>query len=247
MQTSLNAIAKAKLTITGKLDGPTQRAIRAFKKRKKVRTREAYTGPVIERALVAAGAQAPPTLGKVLCGVQPASVLVPLLDKHRGDIPAPFLMGWMQVESGRDIGSLTSICERGLFQVHPSESVMLGLDHDRLSANVEYSVSGGIAMVKYYRRQVDALSRTYSVARGSDLYWRLVKLCHWIPSGPKVILAKMQKEGAAITDWNSVRTFVAAHKDAIEATIKRDPVAGLDSVDHTFTKVDAWARTLKTP
>ena len=245
MQKSLNTVLRTSLPVSGRLDRATQIAIKKFKKTKRVKTKEAYAGAAIERALVAAGAQAPPPLAKVPCGVSQASELVPLLEKYRGDIPLALLLGWIQVESGRDLGSLTSICERGYFQLHPDESAMLGLDHDLVGTNADYSVSGGIALVKHYRKTIDTLSKTHGIARGSDLYWRLVKLCHWIPSGPRKILTRMQEQGTPVGDWESIRTFARAHREVLKDAIKRDPVVGLESVDRTFTHVEAWRQKLK--
>ncbi len=247
VQTSLNALLGAKLDVTGTLDAATQQAIRRFKKRRGLKTRQVYAGPAIERALVAAGASSPPAVSKVPCGVASAAQLVPLLEKHRGDIPVALLMGWMEVESGRDLGSLTSICERGYFQLHPDESIRLGLDHDRVSTDAEYSVRGGIALVNLYRRTIDALSAKYGVARGGDAYWRLVKLCHWIPSAARTILAAMEAAKEPDRSWEGIRRFAAAHRDALEANIKRDPLDGIRSVDHTFEQVDAWAAKLRAP
>ena len=100
MQKSLNTVLRTSLPVSGRLDRATQTAIKKFKKTKRVKTKEAYAGAAIERALVAAGAQAPPPLAKVPCGVSQASELVPLLEKYRGDIPLALLLGWIQVEFG---------------------------------------------------------------------------------------------------------------------------------------------------
>ena len=213
MQESLNKVLGAELAVTGKLDHATQLAIMNFKKRRRVKTKEVYAGAAIEQALIAAGADAPPALTKMPCGVSSAAELVPLLENHRGDIPLNFLMGWIQVESGRDLSSLTSICERGYFQLHPAELIKLGLDHDLVGTNAEYSVGAGIALVNSYRKTIDALSAKYGIPKGDDVYWRLVKLCHWIPSAAQKLLALMDKEGAKDRSWEGIRTFVTQHKE----------------------------------
>jgi hypothetical protein len=245
LQSSLNHILGTRLAESGKLDHATQRAVRAFKKSKRVKTKEAYSGPAIEAALLAAGAAPPPALAKAPCAVSSAAELVPLLEKHRGDIPLPLLMGWIQVESGRSLGSLTSICERGYFQLHPDESALLGLDHDLVGTNADYSVFGGVALVKHYRQAIDKLARKHGIDRGGDLYWRLVKLCHWIPSAAEKILTAMQKQGASPRDWEAVRAFASDHRETLTARIKRDPIDGLDSVDRMFAQVEAWRQKLE--
>ena len=247
MQTSLSRILARRLNPTGKLDDPTIAAILYFKNSRKVPTKEYYAGPIIEQALLAAGASPPPPLTKAPCSVSGPAELVPLLQKHRGDIPVDFLLGWIEVESGRQLGSLTSICERGYFQLHPEESSRLGLDHDLIGTNADYSVAGGIALVAQYRRRIDALSQRYRIPRGSDLYWRLVKLCHWIPTAAEKILSAMARAGIPPAGWDSIRGFASKQSAALARTIKRDPIDGVRSVDHMFKKVEAWRQRLAPP
>jgi hypothetical protein len=106
-------------------------------------------------------------------------------------------------------------------------------------------VRAGIALLNHYRGRIDKLSRKYGIARGGDVYWRLVKLCHWIPSGPKKILEMMQAQGVKAADWESVRRFAASQQESLKASIKRDPVDGIAGVDRTFQQVDEWASKLK--
>jgi hypothetical protein len=98
--------------------------------------------------------------------------------------------------------------------------------------------------VNWARRGIERAVKAFGVPRNSDLYWRLVKLWHWIPSGPEKILAAMSAQGARATDWNSVRTFVNGNFDALSKIIRRDPRDGIRSVDHMFQRVDAWRRQL---
>ncbi len=240
MQTSLAALG-FKATPTGKLDDPTLLAIRVFKRRKGVKTKEAYAGPAIERALISAGAQPPPTLVKLSCGATPTQEMVTLLNKYRGDIPLEILLAWAQIESGMHLGSHTTLCERGYFQLHPSNSIDLNLDHDLIGSDKDYSVRAGIALVKQCRRYVDALR----VPAGNDFYWRLVKLCHWLPSGPKRMFQVMRQAGVEPRDWETIRNFVAQRDESLKSHFAGHlPSQGTQNVDHMFKQVEELRRKL---
>lgn len=243
MQMSLNQIIGTRLNPNGKLDDPTINAIVRFKSSRRLKTKEYYAGPEIERALMDAGAAPPPPLAKIPYGVSSANELVPLLEKHRGDIPVEVLLAWMDVESGRQLGSHTSICERGYFQLHPEESISLGLNHDLVGSNAQYSIIAGIRLVNQYRQRVNRL-RPYGIIPGSDTYWRLVKLCHWIPSAGEKMLASMQKQGVAVTDWTGISNFARTHAQPLAVNIKRNPIDGINSVDRMFVRVAAWRKML---
>ena len=145
--------------------------------------------------------------------------VVPLLEKYRGDIPLDFLLGWIAVESSGRLGTVTqSLNERGYFQNHPGESKTLKLDHDRLSRDPDYSVQGGIALVRYGARQAQALGFTY----GSELSWAYAKLRHWLPLGIKVLLEDMKKRGFKPATWNDFRTYVLRNQQRLDEAIKNE-------------------------
>jgi len=226
------------LKVTRVLDRNTITAINAFKARHGVPGREYYASPVLEQALLKAGAAPPPTVRRLPCGPTPIRDLVPLLNKYRGDIPIHYLLAWITVESGGKLGDLTKLCERGYFQVHPEESQDLQLDHDRLSTDPDYSVAGGIKLVRLYAAGVEKLAQQYGLPRGGDLYWGLVKLRHWIPSAPIRILLRMQQDKVPIATWDGIRKYVSSNPQLGFGGF--DPRAGIKSVDNYLAVAARW-------
>jgi peptidoglycan hydrolase-like protein with peptidoglycan-binding domain len=243
VQRSLNQLG-SKLIINGLLDRNTINAITQFKRKNGVSGREYYASPVLERALVQAGATSPPTPRRLPCGVTDLKVLLPLLQKYRNDIPLEYLLGWVTVESGGKLGDLTKICERGYFQVHPEESQGFrpNLDHDRLSTDPDYSVKGGVQLVNYYRNGVVLLADQLGIDKNSDLFWGLVKLRHWIPSAPQRLLARMSQEKIPISSWESIRQYVTANPALRLGGF--DPRDGVKSVDKYLAVAARWRKRL---
>jgi len=135
----------------------------------------------------AAAAPGATPAASAFAGTVPAArrwtLLVPLLDRYRGEIPLEFLLGWIAVESDGRIDVVTSLDERGFFQIHPAESkdARPPLQHRLLSTDPAYSVRAGIQLVRSY---ADIARRRFPwIPAGSELFWRVVKLQHAMGSG----------------------------------------------------------------
>jgi hypothetical protein len=136
--------------------------------------------------------------------------LVPLLNKYRGDIPLYFVLGWVYVESGGQIGSSTNLGELGFFQIHPGESQLLHLDHPRLHTDPEYSVQSGIKLVNHYAD----LAQKLGFPRGTELFWSATKWHHWAPAGVALIVKDMRANGVEPTtaNWDVIQNYVTSNR-----------------------------------
>ena len=168
------------------------------------------------------------------------AALLPLLERHRGDIPLEFLLGWIKIESGGNIKTRTSLDERGYFQIHPKESKLLGLNHNLLDVDPEYSVQSGVKLIRHYmRRAQDKLK----IKPGTDLFWRMVKFQHTGVGYVEVILNAMRRDGVSPSSWDAIRNYVRENTGKLRQHkffARRDPNTLVENVDKLF----AWGRKL---
>jgi hypothetical protein len=163
------------------------------------------------------------------------AALVPLLDSSRGEIPLDFLLGWIYVESNGLIDVITSIDERGFFQIHPDESRDRHFDHRRLTTDPNYSVRSGLQLVRSY---ADLARRRFPwIPPGSELFWRVVKLQHAMGSGlARKLLASMQSTGVPPTTWEAIRAYEATPAaQQLHRLLRVKPGRFSHNVDAVFT------------
>ena len=79
------------------------------------------------------------------------------LDQHRGDIPREFLLGWIAAESDGKVATISSLGERGYYQIMwkgGEAKAQLGLteaEFRRLRTDREFSMEQGIRLAEIYR------------------------------------------------------------------------------------------------
>lgn len=161
--------------------------------------------------------------------------LLPLLDRHRGDIPLELLLGWIAVESDGRIDVVTRLGERGYFQIHPEESRDRHFDHQRLSTDPDYSVQAGVENVRYYAGL--ARQRFPSIFPGSELFWRVVKLQHALGSPlTRRLLDGMRADGIRPT-WDAIRQYEINHGPQLHRLLRVRPLGRFShNVDLVFER-----------
>jgi hypothetical protein len=121
-------------------------------------------------------------------------------------IPLGLLIGWIAKESGGKLGDVTKLNERGYFQLMPSESKRIGVDHDRLSTDSDYSLDAGTKLIREYERSVKALN-VPAAPVGSAFYWRLVKLAHTVGEGQTKKFVKAARAADKLGSWQDFENY----------------------------------------
>jgi hypothetical protein len=148
-----------------------------------------------------------PALGKT--GWKLVDNILPQLQSvaSTAGVPLGLLVGWIAKESGGRLGDKTSLNELGLFQLMPAESQSIGVDHQRLSTDLDYSINAGILLIKKYMGSVSALGVAPS---GSSYFWRLVKLVHSMGSGQVKKIVTAAKNAGRAASWEDLETFATS-------------------------------------
>ncbi len=172
-------------------------------------------------------------------------VLVPALEKYRGNWPLDFLLGWIKKESDGSIQSHTSLDERGYFQLHPDESKTLGVDHLRLTTDSDYSIQAGIQLVNHRGKSAAKYAALFGIPASGEVYLALTKLMHWLPYGVQCIVEVMKKKNFVPTSWESFKAFCTANRSDIQAGISRKGKWSLESGIKNTDDVLTYARSFK--
>ncbi len=170
----------------------------------------------------------PPAPGKT--GYKKIDAIMGELQKasQSSGIPLGLLVGWIAKESGGRLDEVTKLDERGYFQLMPSESAALGLDHQRLSTDPIYSINAGLALIGKYMAAVDALK---VAPRGSTYYWALVKLCHTMGSGATKKIVDAAKTAGVAGSWETLEKYATAHDSELLSSTKHSPLKWFPLVD----------------
>ena len=249
VQQSLNRLRKtgAKLREDGFHDDATRKATVSFQKQFGLKP-DGVVGPVTENTLVSQGAGQPPQVKELPCLPAKAETLIAKLNQHRGDIPLHILLGWIEVESGRQNGVITSLCERGYFQIYPGEAKDRGItNHQLLSYDEDHAIQSGVKLVNYFIARTNLLVRKYGLPNQGEAYWKMVKMHHWIPSGPEKILVDMQARGVQPSDWAVITGYALdpQNRDRLRQKIKRDPQQGIGNADKMLEEANKWLKKLQ--
>jgi hypothetical protein len=130
------------------------------------------------------------------------------------DIPLGVLVGWIVKESGGKLAEHpqpgpgdTLMDERGYGQLSPAESKKLGIDHQRLSTDSDYSLQALVSLIHEYEGDVLALKISSATKYGA-FYWLLVKLCHTVGVGQTKKWVEAARDAGAIGSWSDFEAFV---------------------------------------
>lgn len=152
-------------------------------------------------------------------------------------IPLGLLVGWIAKESGGRIEEAPKALkgerdrERGYFQLTPSESDKLGLDHARLSTDPVYSINAGLVLIGQYMKAVDALG---TAVKGSTYYWLLVKLAHTMGVGAMDKIVAAARAAHQAGSWDKLEQYALDHDAELLSATKHSPKKWFPFVDKVY-------------
>jgi hypothetical protein len=174
---------------------------------------------------------------------QPALNWLPRLQAPLGQlcatnlVPCGVAIGWIQVESSGRLAETTNLDERGYFQLLPEESRDLGLDHQRLSTDSDYSLQSGFMLIEYYRhahrRMCDANNIT-CVLPMTEYYWRMIKFAHSMGQGSVGAFLRDAAAVGAANDWPSLCAYLTANDARYLHQLKHSPVKWIGLINRMF-------------
>lgn len=178
----------------------------------------------------------------------------PLPNRYPGEIPLYVLLGWINVESVGRLEGPTIIGELGYFQLHPEESQSLQLDHPRLRTDADYSIWGGIQLVRW---KADGAQKR-GFPPGTELFWRVAKWLHWLPGVVDLFLKDMRAAGVdPNTGWNVIEQYVNTNQNRLDALTRAtyrikalgswQAMVGINNVNKTIQSGQQLAAGLGSP
>ena len=174
----------------------------------------------------------------------PVRGLIPRLKKfNKGNIPLDVLLGWVTRESNGRLGPPTKLDERGYFQIHPGQSKMLGLNHEKVGSDPDYSVFAGIKLLEALAKEAQAAGFT----REKMPFWHVVKLRHSLPVVANAVTAELRREGVTPVDWPQLKQFIANRRRQIWRATGWDPPTAIQSVDNLVATARRIATILGIP
>jgi len=146
-------------------------------------------------------------------------------------IPVDFALAWIDKETGGRPTIISSLGERGLFQIHPDERAwLLGLTPEQFEAlsdpaQQDTALQVGMRMIRKYA----AFAKRYLGAVGVEWhgldFWRMVKLHHGAFALPKYTLeAFARAHGRGPADWQEFRTWLLDAAATNVDLAPKDPV-----------------------
>jgi hypothetical protein len=145
------------------------------------------------------------------------------LEKLADWVPLDFLLAWVDKESNGLPHVVSSIGERGLFQVHKDEVPYLKLseaEFQKLTKDTALALKTGVKQAKLYANFSKKFLAEVRVEWHGQDFWKLVKLHHAAFAMPRYTLLAFKREhGRGPASWDELYKFAtkmaAEKKDLI--------------------------------